>query len=113
MKHLKKFENVSINDIDFNKIYIYKNSGFMVIGKITSNDEHYHPYKLFDIFDNYIYKLSSNYSKDNYSKDIDFTNLTKYSKSLSIKELSDDVMEATPEETEKYFLSLSASKFNL
>ena len=125
MKHLKTFENVSTNDIDFNKIYIYDTIGYIAIGKIKPfehrNIEPQKLYCLYDIFDNGYDETPK--PRKNFANPIDFNNphgdiktifnnTIVYNKSLTSKDLL-HLREATPEETEKYYLSLSANKFNL
>jgi len=115
MKHLKIFETFDEEyNIDTNKIYIYHTIRYITIGKIKPykhrNIEPKTIFYLYDIFDNGYDGTSK--TSDKYGTEIDFNKTLKYIKTLTEKDLF-FTREATPEESEKYYLSLSANKFNL
>lgn len=106
MNHLKKFENINKEDIDYNKIYLYKNKGgYVAIGKIKLINNCYTFYEYYDNHDtfefgNLIVKIDySKYYEDDYmrmnSEDFDYLNI------------------APQDEIKKYNFALASKKFNL
>lgn len=106
MKHLKTFENINKDDIDYNKIYFFMNKGgYAAIGKIKKVNNIYYFYDYFDNDDTF--EFGNLIVKINYSKYYGPDYMTLQSHDFQYLNV------ANLEEIKKYNLALSAEKFNL
>jgi len=107
MKHLKTFENINMDEVSEDSVYLYQgDNNYKLIGKIKR-------FKSNDHFDFYDYFDNRDYENNSINGDINYND---YDSSLRLTIFPRHILNinlAPKEEEEKYNLAIAINKYNL